>query len=243
MTTPPNAFHTPFTIIIIHNKRRKRGDRETLPADCLYRATATCARIHHIFANLCPSSQQVFHFASRAWGQSHVNYVLDMLMDNDAFVYVHDDDTMLHPELPRIPLDRGGLIVGQHVGKLDPLIVKQLWKRHAGPGQYLKRGAVISRVRPAQPSYVRPKWIDQGQYMVRRGLIGSTRYVWGVQEADGVFIETVYTRHRRDFMFVDRGLCYYNALDDWCGMRTHTKRCERGVYSSCYSRTKAKGDG
>jgi glycosyltransferase involved in cell wall biosynthesis len=55
--------------------------------------------------------------------------------------------------------------------------------------------------------------IDSAQFLLRRDLIGETRFKKFDYKADGYFIEEIYKRNPDDFIFIDKVLCYYNFIE------------------------------
>jgi hypothetical protein len=64
----------------------------------------------------------------------------------------------------------------------------------------------------ADPDKVTVGNIDTAQYMFRASIVEGLRFDETRYDADGVFIEELYQRHKDKFLFVNQPLCYYNYL-------------------------------
>jgi len=137
-------------------------------------------------------------------GHAQRNRALDRIMD--GWVYFLDDDNLMHPALferlyrriTRIPswYLRGYGSVGE-TGRARGYIFSQ----ELGAGQ-----------RVAAPENVTVNRIDTAQFLLWRGLIGDLRFAEDRYEADGIFIETLYSQSPQSFEFIEEPLCYYNRL-------------------------------
>lgn len=130
-------------------------------------------------------------------GHKFINKIFDEIQD-DEWVYVLDDDNQMHPELietiktemTKYPAAQG-FIFSQSVGKKD----------FSGLD-----------IREAKPENVKVQSIDMGQFFLKKSLIGEKRLESMKYVADGVFIEELYKEKTKDFIFIDKVLCYYNSL-------------------------------
>lgn len=126
--------------------------------------------------------------------------ILSTIIDKieDGFVYFLDDDNIIHENFYQ---------------KINQSILEN-------PN---KKGFIFSQkvsgkdftgldVREANPNNVRVQHIDMAQFLLRRDLIGDTRFVKGDYKADGYFIEDIYKNNKEDFFFIKDILCYYNYL-------------------------------
>jgi glycosyltransferase involved in cell wall biosynthesis len=127
-------------------------------------------------------------------GHQFINLCLDEI--NDGWVYVLDDDNIIHEDFYEdihttitTNQDKRGIIFHQKIGGID------------FTGQ---------DVRISSPDDVRVSKIDMAQFVLRRDLIGNNRIELGKYVADGIFIESIYNQNPNDFIFLDKILCYYN---------------------------------
>lgn len=139
-----------------------------------------------------------FHFMKGIpgdMGHSSINTILDSL--TDSWVYVLDDDNILHEnflkETYELLKDQvcTGLIFSQFVGGKD----------FSG-----------LEVRQAFPENVCVGKIDMAQFILHTTLIDEERLQPNTYVADGIFIEKLYKKHTGKFLIVDRILSYYNHL-------------------------------
>lgn len=105
-----------------------------------------------------------------------------------------DDDNILHPDFFST-LSNMSTIITEYSG----LIFDQCFKN----GE--------TRLN-ADPDNVRVGNVDTAQYIFRGNIVGSLLFDETRYDADGVFIEELYRRHREKFLIVNQPLCYYNYL-------------------------------
>ena len=113
------------------------------------------------------------------------NCALDAIMD--GWVYFLDDDTIIHPDL-----------------------FSELAKV-AAPAVAFEQD-LETWIRKVAPSEMRVCHIDMGQVVIRRELIGNTRFIVDQHIEDGLFIESIYKSNPNAWSFIDKPLCYYNKL-------------------------------
>ncbi len=66
-------------------------------------------------------------------------------------------------------------------------------------------------IRKVGPEHMKLKHIDSAQYIIHTSLHQKLKYEPGY-DADGKFIEKLYDEHSDKFGFIEKPLCYYNAL-------------------------------
>lgn len=113
------------------------------------------------------------------------NCALDAIMD--GWVYFLDDDTIIHPDL-----------------------FSELAKV-AAPAVAFEQD-LETWIRKVAPSEMRVCHIDMGQVVIRRELIGNTRFDIEQHIEDGLFIESIYENNPNAWSFINKPLCYYNKL-------------------------------
>jgi glycosyltransferase involved in cell wall biosynthesis len=67
-------------------------------------------------------------------------------------------------------------------------------------------------IRKVGEQHMKLQHIDSAQYIIHTSLHRRLKYESGY-DADGKFIEKLYAEHSDDFHFIEKPLCYYNALD------------------------------
>lgn len=123
-------------------------------------------------------------------GQSIKNALLDQIAD--GWVYILDDDNLLHPQLCRTLVQ-----VVESIRDADLICVSQQHKN--------------GWVRQAHPGMLRQTHVDAGQVLVRRQAIGD----WRIPEhycGDGEWIEELAKRCAGRIVCVSRVAAYYNWL-------------------------------
>ena len=130
------------------------------------------------------------------YGHAFINDAIDKI--SDGWVYVLDDDNILHEDLLSTITesisdnpDKRAFIFNQKVDGKD----------------FTKLD-----IRLAKPENMKVQHIDMAQFILRRDLIGEMRLKFGDYKADGYFIEELYNSSPGDFYFIDKILCYYNYL-------------------------------
>lgn len=129
-------------------------------------------------------------------GHAHRNIVLDRLNDHNEWVMSLDDDNIIHPGLWEWlkPWARC---------RCNELADGVIWDQVSGCGSH----RLI-----ADPNKIHVHNVDTAQYMLKRSLIGDTRFQEDKYEADGLFIQDIYERNKDSFIIVNQPLCYYNYL-------------------------------
>ncbi len=131
----------------------------------------------------------IFDLAQRnVGGHAIKNRMIDDIAT--GWVYILDDDTVMHPSFLSLAAER---IEAQDV---DAVVVSQ--KRSDG------------RVLDAAPANLRVGRVDTGQVLIRRDLIGLERFP-DVYVGDGLFIESVLAGSQR-VAFIPEVLCWHNIL-------------------------------
>jgi len=67
-------------------------------------------------------------------------------------------------------------------------------------------------IRKVGEQHMKLQHIDSAQYIIHTSLHNQLKYESGY-DADGKFIEKLYTEHSDKFGFIEKPLCYYNALE------------------------------
>lgn len=118
-------------------------------------------------------------------GQQLKNEMLDGI--TGGYVWVLDDDTLVHPDLFRRALAT------------------------EAPAVVVSQQRTDGRVLHAHPDYVCPGQIDIGQAVLSRELIGRRRIPLAY-DGDGAFLQTVLAG-RRDTRYIDEILSFHNSLE------------------------------
>lgn len=138
-------------------------------------------------------------------GHGLLNKALDSIED-DNWVYILDDDNILHEDFLN---DTWSAVIDNGPDNLD-----QDYK-HLGLifNQYVG-GKDFSglEIREASPENVCVSKVDMAQFLLRRDLIGDTRFVSNTYVADGIFIESIYKKNSEKILFMNNVICYYNYL-------------------------------
>lgn len=139
-------------------------------------------------------------------GHSLINDVLDeisyaehLMKDEIPWIYVLDDDTILHEnflkETYRLvqenSIGHGAIIFSQKIAGKDFTGLD---------------------IRVASPENTCVQKIDMGQFLLHRRFIGDKKFQPDTYTADGIFIEELYKEKPEEFIFYDEVLCYYNYL-------------------------------
>lgn len=124
-------------------------------------------------------------------GKAQINLALEQIQD--GWVWVLDDDNVAHPHF-----------------------FQELYHQinQAGPGIQALAFAQINRqggIRAVGADTVRECAIDQAQFVLRRDLIGATRYLHKYT-ADGAFAERLFRLNPEAWAFCKEPLTYYNWL-------------------------------
>lgn len=125
------------------------------------------------------------------WAGSLKNEALEMI--SFGWVYVLDDDNILHPAFKNL-----------------------IW--HYIDVYHYKDAFVFNLLLPdgklmiANYSSIKVYHINQAQFILKRELIGETRYDLDKYEDDGLFIEYIYEHNPDKFMCINEIMSYHNKL-------------------------------
>jgi len=122
-----------------------------------------------------------------------VNYYYDIIPDTGQWVYVLDDDNIVHHNFN---------CIGNYINDTGIDIIAVGQKLDDGGVRYIET-----------PSDIAPQKIDNGQFLVRRQAVGDLRY-WPIYRGDGYFITEmrILTRERsRGVKLIPVEATYYNA--------------------------------
>jgi hypothetical protein len=121
-------------------------------------------------------------------GHPQINYALNMI--KEGFVYVLDDDNIIHPNFWKI------------LPTLDNNVI-YTWDQLRCDTNSIMKGGNITR-----------NCIDTAQFIVPRKYIGNIRWVKNERCGDYTFISEIYKKHSKAFKVIDDVCCYFNYLED-----------------------------
>lgn len=127
------------------------------------------------------------------FGHRFLNYLFDTI--NDGFIYILDDDNMIHPDFLSV-IERNifltqkkGFVFNQRIDGKD---------------------FTGEEMRFASADNMKRSKVDSAQYVLHKSLIADIRLIEGLYIADSIFAEQVYESNPFEFVFIDKELCYYN---------------------------------
>lgn len=125
-------------------------------------------------------------------GKGQVNYALDLLKERgfNGWVYILDDDNILHPMFCR------AIETLDTVTKHEAVAFAQ---------------QLDGWIRQAFPDTMKETHIDQAQYAMKMSVIGDERIPLRYT-GDGAFAEALFKKTGEKWVFLTDVLCYYNAL-------------------------------
>jgi len=121
-------------------------------------------------------------------GHPQINYAIDMI--KDGFVYVLDDDNIIHPNFWTI------------IPTLDTKYIYTWDQLRCDTNTILKGGNI------------KFSEIDTAQFIVPRKYIGNVRWVPNERFGDYKFISAIYEKHSNSFKVIDKVCCYFNYMED-----------------------------
>jgi hypothetical protein len=119
-------------------------------------------------------------------GHPQINYAIDLI--EDGFVYVIDDDNIIHPDFWKTYIE------------LDPEYI-YTWDQNRIREKRIAKGGIIKL-----------SLIDTSQFIVPRKYIGDIRWDNNKRNADFKFINTIHEKYHEQFKYVNKILCYHNYL-------------------------------
>tara|TARA_Y100001973_G_scaffold105276_1_gene177835 strand:+ start:4086 stop:4697 length:612 start_codon:yes stop_codon:yes gene_type:complete len=129
------------------------------------------------------------------WGKNQINYYLGWVQpeERDRWVYVVDDDTIVHPNFCKFDFTRSEDFV--------------IFSQDIGGSQYEGESRIVSDpVRDCAPF-----GIDQGQMIHKRNFIGDLEY-WPIYRGDGYFALESRIRANNNVGVDPEVRSYYNFL-------------------------------
>ena len=117
-------------------------------------------------------------------GNSQRNFALDLV--KDGYVYFQDDDTLIHPEFWESVKDLRADFISFNQGFMNGTT-------------RLKSGRI------------EVGHIDSHNFLLKKEIVGKTRWEIDKYEADGMFAEEC-AKKTRNIFFIDKILSIYNAL-------------------------------
>lgn len=128
---------------------------------------------------------------SGAYGNDLINLVLSEI-DGEEWVYVLDDDNLLHPKIEDIfnyQIDKTIIVFNQYVGGKD----------------FTKLD-----VRMAIPENMKVQGVDSAQCIIQRKMLKNFPLHY---TADGMVMEYLHTKFPNQFLYIDQILSTYNAIE------------------------------
>ena len=122
-----------------------------------------------------------------------VNYYYDVIPDTGQWVYILDDDNLIHPNFP---------IVNNYIHSLNCDMVVFGQQLDSTNTRYVFNSEGINIQK-----------IDNGQFLLRRTAVGKLRY-WPIYRGDGYFateMRIVTIENGREVMILPIIASYYNA--------------------------------
>jgi len=119
-------------------------------------------------------------------GHPQINYAIDLI--EDGFVYIVDDDNIVHPEF------------WKNYKSLDPDYI-YTWDQNR-----------IRENRTAKGGRIQLFFIDTSQFIIPRKYIGDIRWDNYKRNADFKFINTIHAQYPEKFKYIHKTLCYHNYL-------------------------------
>jgi hypothetical protein len=117
-------------------------------------------------------------------GNPQRNFALDLV--EEGYVYFQDDDTLMHPEFWESVKDLNNDFISFNQSFTDGKLRLKSGRTEVG-------------------------YIDSHNFLLKKEIIGDTRWEMDKYEADGIFAEAC-AKKTRNLFFIDRTLSIYNAL-------------------------------
>ena len=136
--------------------------------------------------NLIPENCEVFlhRDPNSCVGHSQRNYAIDLI--SSGFVYSNDDDTVIHPDL------------WDNIKDIDDDFIS--FTQQSKDGSVRLKGDIIELYN-----------IDNHNFIVKRDIIGDSRFIINDYSADGLFAKECYNKSKTK-IFIDKPLSVYNFL-------------------------------
>ena len=127
-------------------------------------------------------------------GHPQINYAISLI--EDGFVYIMDDDNIVHEEFWKL------------LPSLNSDFVYTWDQNRIKEGRILKGGVI------------KPNAIDTTQFIVPRKLIGNIRWEEQTRGGDFKFINEIHKKHADSFKYINKIACYHNFLK----RKTYTRK-------------------
>lgn len=125
------------------------------------------------------------------FGNYQRNHALEHTVD--GWVYFLDDDNLIHPDF-------------------FAAAARAIDETDASGFAFPQLGGCGKATEQACPEHMKPDHIDLAQVLLSRELIAASRFQLPTYNADGHFIAEIYQRDPRAWAFLEKPLCFYNAL-------------------------------
>jgi hypothetical protein len=133
-----------------------------------------------------PKIKEIDYDKEGVCGHPQINHAIDLI--EDGFVYIVDDDNVIHPDFWKAYKD------------LDPEYI-YTWDQNRVREKRVAKGGKIQKF-----------LIDTSQFIVPRKYIGDIRWDNHKRNADFKFINTIHKKYSEKFKYINKILCYHNYL-------------------------------
>lgn len=123
------------------------------------------------------------HLGQGISGNPQRNYAMTKVTNPDTMIYYLDDDNVIHPSMYKL---------------LDLIDNTKIY--------------TFNQVNRLKGNDIRVGRIDTAMFMVPYSLCKNDTWLINRYDADGFFIENCYKANKKNHIFVDNTLCYYNKL-------------------------------
>lgn len=117
------------------------------------------------------------------FGNHQRNYALDKIMNTDTYLYFLDDDNIIHPDLYKL---------------LDVIDNGKLYS--------------FNQHNRIKGNNISVGCIDTAMILIDYNLCKNIKWIPDKYEADGYYIKECYELNKKNWVYVDNTLCYYNKL-------------------------------
>jgi len=126
-------------------------------------------------------------------GNSQRNYALDNVKNKNTYIYFLDDDNCIHPEL------------------YDELI-KNIQSNKIYTFDQIRPADVYPFKELLKGNNIRINNIDTAMFLIDYNLCKDTRWIVNRYNSDGIFIVQCYLKNKKNWIYINKVLSYYNSV-------------------------------
>jgi hypothetical protein len=132
-----------------------------------------------------PKISEYFHTSEGISGNPQRNFALSVIKNKESYIYYLDDDNLVHHDLYTL--------------NLIPNKIYTFNQIHNGKLRFKGNNIQLGHIDSAMGLFYYP-------------LVKDISWILDKYDADGYYFEECYLKNKRNFIYINENLCYYNEL-------------------------------